>query len=401
MDVPPDRVVTFSQMCFSMDNSRKLNLTSSGPKYLTITRENSEQTLVNVSPSLIKKVIDNVCGGEVEMCKKLRNGTIMVKTKNLQQAKKLISLKSFVPTIQVKVSEHTFLNYTKGVIYSTDLIGVPENMILEDFKEQNVTEIKKILKNSANGLIETGLTILTFASPILPSQINHGYEKLNVRPYFPLPLRCKNCFRYGHTAKICRNKKTCINCSNDFHSENEQEICTSEKSCINCQENNKENINHSPTDKSCPIFLKEKEIQIILTKEKVPRKKAIQIFNERNQTNNPSFASVVKHPETTTAHVENFLSNLNNNAMPTNISNILNNDRSPVDYSDLSNNIAKKDNDTTTKQKLTQIQIMPWKISNRNKLAIKRANNTSKQSIKRSNNKERSNSKESLNSMSE
>lgn len=43
----------------------------------------------------IKTVIDNLAGDEVELCKKLLNGTILVKTKNEEQAAKIYEPTSF------------------------------------------------------------------------------------------------------------------------------------------------------------------------------------------------------------------------------------------------------------------------------------------------------------------
>lgn len=42
---------------------------------------------------------------------------------------------------------------------------------------------------------ETGLIILIFASLNLPETLMIGYERVNIRPYIPLPLRCRNCLR--------------------------------------------------------------------------------------------------------------------------------------------------------------------------------------------------------------
>lgn len=76
---------------------------------MLIARKNSNETLKNISPFLIKKVIDNVCG-EVDMCKKIRSGELLVKTKNATQATKLIQLVSLNNEIRVEVKEHNYHN---------------------------------------------------------------------------------------------------------------------------------------------------------------------------------------------------------------------------------------------------------------------------------------------------
>lgn len=308
MNQPPDR----GKPPITFDRSKSMAIITPGPKYLIMSRvnndktENSEisevpkKTLSEVSPFLIKKVIDGTCGGEVESCKKLLNGTILIKTKNFSQARNLIQLTSLSPEIKVELNEHQTLNYAKGVVYSNDLRGISEEEILSELKSQNVCKVNKILKKVDNNLKETGLIVVTFASTSLPSELSIGYEKIKIRPHIPLPLKCKTCLRFGHLAKFCNNKRICFNCSNEYHvNDDNNETCSNSQSCINCKENNKIDNNHSPNDKSCPIFLKEKEIQAIITLEKTNRKTATTKYNERHPTTSNTYSSTVKSTSTT------------------------------------------------------------------------------------------------------
>lgn len=124
-------------------NSKKLNLSNNEPIYLVMRRTNSDETLSNVSPFLIKKAIDGTCGSEVLECKKTRNGTWLIKTKNNTQANNLATLIGLTNTISVEVTLHQSLNQSKGVIYCPDLNGMEENDILEELKSQKVQEVKK------------------------------------------------------------------------------------------------------------------------------------------------------------------------------------------------------------------------------------------------------------------
>lgn len=259
-------------------------------------RVNSTDTLANVSPFLIKKVVDSTAGGEVQQCKKLLNGSILIETKSFLQASRLIQLTSLSPEIKIDIKEHPGLNYAKGVIYSNDLRGIDEAEIVSELKQQNVSNVNKILKNVDGILKETGLIVITFASTSIPSDVAIGYEKVRVRPYIPLPLKCKNCLQYGHIAKLCKNEKICANCSNPFHTNEElKEKCAHPSSCINCKNNDIEDSKHPTYDKCCPIFLKEKEIQAIATLEKVGKKKAATIYKQRHATQNtPLFSTITK-----------------------------------------------------------------------------------------------------------
>lgn len=176
MKDPPDDIgrKPQTQQLINIDKTKHLKNTSLGPKYLIMSRTNSNDTLANVSPFLLKKTIDYVCGGEVTSWKKLRNGTLLIITKNFSQANNLVKLISISPTIKVEVNEHPTLNYSKGVIYSNDLRYVPESEILEELAKQDVAEVKKIMKMDKNELVETGLIIITFSVTKLPTEIYIG-----------------------------------------------------------------------------------------------------------------------------------------------------------------------------------------------------------------------------------
>lgn len=135
---------TNNNVMLRMDQSKTLKNNTIGPKYLIIKRVHESETFKNVSPFLIKKLIDCVCG-DVMSCKKLMNGTLLLKTKNYVQATKLIKVISFTPEIKVEVTEHDNLNTSKGIVYDTSLRGISGDIILSEMKSQNVCEVKKIL----------------------------------------------------------------------------------------------------------------------------------------------------------------------------------------------------------------------------------------------------------------
>lgn len=302
MNEPPD--VAKQKYSFTTglnyDFSKKLSFTTNGPVYLTITRTENEKNLTNVSPFLIKRVIDATCNGEVSECKKLRNGTLLVKCKNTIQASKLIRLTSMSFEIKINVAEHKTLNFSKGVIYSSDLFGVPEEEILTNMACHKITEVKKIYKKQDESLKETGLLILTFSSVDLPEFVYMGYQKIYIRPYIPLPLRCNKCLRYGHVQNSCECDKICFNCGKIEHvNPDTDEKCVYEICCINCKENNLDNYKHTAKDKSCPIFLKNKEIQAIRVLEKTSISNAERIYNKRQLNKNHSFASIAGTNATT------------------------------------------------------------------------------------------------------
>nr|AAA74494.1 unknown protein [Drosophila teissieri] len=258
------------------------------PKFIVIKRKDNN-SLERISPFIIKKSVDFACGGEVEVCKRTRDGSLLIKTKNELQAIKLLKLTTMAD-VEVTATEHKTLNFSKGVIYCNDLRYIDEDTILQELKPQKVTEVKKIMKrqnpnsNSDTNnttLIETGLIIITFESHKLPEILRIGYETVRVRDYIPLPLRCKKCLRFGHPAPICKSLETCTNCSEIKHT-NDGETCTNEKNCLNCRNNPEINHQHSPLDRKCPTFIKNQELTAIKTTQKVDHKTAQRIYFERH-----------------------------------------------------------------------------------------------------------------------
>jgi len=280
MTDPPDR--------------RRNQLLLNEPKFVVITRTDNNN-FDNVSPFLIKKTIDYAIGGELESCKKTRAGTLLCKTKNYTQAYRLLKLNS-IGNFNVTATEHKTLNSSKGVIYSNELRNITEAEILSELKPQNVTEVRKIMKKSDQILIETGLITITFSTHKLPESLRIGYEYVPVRPYIPLPLKCKKCLRFGHPTPICKSKETCNNCSEEQHTK-ENEKCNNPKNCLNCKNNAEVDPNHSPLDRKCPTFLKQQELIAIKTTEKVDHKTALNIYHSRHSTQiKDTFAKIVSSP---------------------------------------------------------------------------------------------------------
>ena len=109
--------------------------------------------------------------------------------------------------------------------------------------------------------------------------------------------------------KVYNNKQTCFKCA----TKEENEKCSYTQQCINCKKNKNVNTNHSANDKSCPIFLREKETQAIVTLKKTGRQNAIKKYNERTNPNiNNSKNNKV---EKLAGSCSSYLSNVNNSSL--------------------------------------------------------------------------------------
>ena len=98
--------------------------------------------------------------------------------------------------------------------------------------------------------------------------------------YIPNPLRCINCFRYGHTKNHCKRQKICARCGQDSH---ETSSCNFQIQCVSCKGP------HYATAKECPKWLEEKEIQKIKIQQRIPYPEARKIVE--NQKTHPTVNS--------------------------------------------------------------------------------------------------------------
>lgn len=238
--------------------------TYNGPKYLIVTRnDGSADTMQNVSPFLIKKAIDYTAGKNVEI-KKLRNGTLLLKTVNSKQSENLLKLTSFFDQVKVIITLHKTLNSSKGVITCRDLEFVSDEEILENLKSQNVCDLYRFKRRVEGNLVNTYTFVITFNSPVLPDDITAGYIFLKVRPYIPQPMRCYQCQQFGHITKFCKREALCGVCADKVDLNHISVECKNTPKCINCGDS------HPSSSKMCSVYKKEFAIQEIKVSKNIP-----------------------------------------------------------------------------------------------------------------------------------
>lgn len=230
-------------------------------EFYIMKREDQGTDLSSVSPFYIEAAIKNQAG-DGAMVKRLKDGTLLIRAKSEAQTKRLLAIKKLGNhEYNVSVKEHGSLNETQGIIYCRDSIFLTEQEIEDGLNAQNqkVSKVYKMKKMHNKVLVDSGLCIITFKSTNLPENIKFGFLQINVDTYIPNPMKCKNCFRFGHTKKKCNGNRVCVSCSESFH---EPTTCSDIK-CINC------GGLHTNTSKECPIYKREHEIQKIKVLERI------------------------------------------------------------------------------------------------------------------------------------
>lgn len=166
----------------------------------------------------------------------------------------------------------------KGVIHCPAIKGRKEEDIKSKLSKNGVTEVK------ARG--QNGTFVLTLNTPTLPAEIQVGALKVEVQPYIPRPLLCRQCFVYGHTQKVCRNKPACRKCGGP-HSD--KLPCLKPAKCRNC------GGNHHPNDKACKVWQQEQSINEMMILHKIPGQQARDMY--RTQADNYIIAPKIDRQE--------------------------------------------------------------------------------------------------------
>lgn len=244
-----------------------------------------------VSPVIISKFLEQKIG---DFEAKRETDKVLIKIKQ-----------NLVPKIEGAIIEDTKLvvtynqklNTSQGVVFYPTFNYVKDDEIIQELSEQGVTTITRFLKKgdatkyeegTKVGFKNSGLFLLNFNRTTRPFSLNFCHERIEVKTYYPNPMRCNNCFRYGHKSVNCRSNKKCGKCSNDYHDQ-----CNENLKCCNCQES------HPAWSRDCAVYTKEKEIIKYATDNKVSYKEA----RQRQQTNTriTSYAQKVKADEESAA----------------------------------------------------------------------------------------------------
>ena len=263
------------------------------PRFFVIAGTDEEKPMRKVSPMKGHLILQGLIG-KVDKVIRLSNGDLIVGVSHQAHVTNLLKMTVF-DTAPVLVTPHKTMNSKKGVIRCAALRDIPEGQIAEELADQNVIEAKKITIKKDQVRIPTTTVILTFNSSVLPKEIKAGYLNVKVDQYIPNPLRCFQCFRFGHPKERCKRTAICAKCGSEDHTDDRQ--CTKEAKCVNCSGD------HSAFSKDCPKWLEEKAIQKLKTTENIS-------FSEARQRITPtpkpgtSFASAVKKMTSTSTQTE-------------------------------------------------------------------------------------------------
>lgn len=220
--------------------------------YLQLTSKDENTPLPD--PFIVGKSVESAANGPIEGASTEAQGTrYTLKVRNPAQVDKLLKLTTLMDETEVVVQLHPNLNVSRCVVSCFEAIRMEEKDVLRGLISQGVIQVQRITRRENGKPVNTSALILTFNRCNYPSQVKIGVLRVSTRPYYPNPLLCYGCVRYGHPRARCPGPKRCLNCSAE-HELSEGVECEAAAHCINC------GGPHRPNNRQCPVYKKEVDV---------------------------------------------------------------------------------------------------------------------------------------------
>lgn len=286
---------------FHFENPNNPTIENSAPTptlYVNVKIVKDNEVKDSPSKSIQTMIITNILGFKPEATSNA-DGSHRLKLKKARDVNKLTQ-KTEITLNDVKyiinAESDKKLNQGKGIFFRRDLINEETADILEEMKGYGVTEVypftRKVQKEDGTfGIKRTGTFKVTFATNVVPKELNIFMIMTKINMYYDKPMYCYNCGQFAHTQKRCKNTKKCKKCGLDDH---EEQQCQNETKCVNCLGQ------HDLNPKTCPTYKFEENCIRYSTLAQVPvsvaRKYAMRKITEylKELTTKSSFADVVK-----------------------------------------------------------------------------------------------------------
>ncbi|XP_055612696.1 uncharacterized protein LOC129759315 [Uranotaenia lowii] len=226
------------------------------------------------NPFIVGRSVEQRCKVEGAFYERNQNWYVL-KLRNKEHGRELFKLTKLMDGTPVKIEYHPRLNQRKFVVTCPEVEGMSDKDLLSELSSQGIIEVRRITKKSSTEIVGTNTLILTISSTIIPEFIQFGLLRVRTRLYYPLPLLCRTCLKYGHPKSKCTAPLACNRCSSTNH---DSQQCKENPYCGNCKEEG-----HSASSRTCPIWTAETAVLKISTEKNITipeaRKMAQQISN--------------------------------------------------------------------------------------------------------------------------
>lgn len=183
-----------------------------------------------------------------------------------------------------------YYTHRKGVIRMVDT-QFSEEYLKDAIKSTHeVVSVKRMTRKVINQdkTVEyrpRQVIIVTFLGSSLPQTVRINLVNFEVSNYIYPVVQCFNCYRYGHTSRLCRSNTRCKSCPNSHDGNDSDDVCSGvDPYCIHCHTRE-----HSSTSKDCPEYKKQFGIKKIMATDNITFKEAAALVG------NPSYSKVVNN----------------------------------------------------------------------------------------------------------
>jgi hypothetical protein len=166
------------------------------------------------------------------------------------------------------------VNISYGIIRDIEVdLSIEElkENIVPSNKESQIIDLKRLRRISSDEtspLVDSEIVRIGFKGTSLPEYIYLFDMRVKVEPYIFPVTQCSRCWRFGHVSKMCMsNKIICPKCT-QYHPNCE----TTTFKCVNCHGN------HMSLYKSCPVYLKERQIRKMMSDHNCTYRKALTMY---------------------------------------------------------------------------------------------------------------------------
>jgi hypothetical protein len=159
-------------------------------RFVTFRLKDTDKNMRHINPFYVQKALD-ARAGKVKNVSRLRNGTLLIETRNDKQTELLLKA-NLLSSYPVEVDRHATLNSSRCVV-NTNLLDGMSDEIQFALADQSVSRAYRLIGKINERPFPLTIIFLTFEVPSLPSYIYVGYEGVSVRPYIPNPMRCFRC----------------------------------------------------------------------------------------------------------------------------------------------------------------------------------------------------------------
>lgn len=216
--------------------------------------------------------------------KSIGKNRVKIFCKNYETANTLIDHELII-TNNLVAYIPTFFTQKKGIIKMVDTYFKEEYIkenIESNIKVLSVKRLKRKLfdeTSKQNIFVDRQMVILTFLGNNIPDTVKINMVNFIVEPYIYPVVQCFNCLRYGHTNKMCKSARKCQRCGQENCTFDD---CVNHQICLHCNSSE-----HSSMSRTCSVYIKQKNIKIIMANENISFKEAEVI------SNNPSYSKIV------------------------------------------------------------------------------------------------------------